>query len=134
MRWRRRIDADPGHPGWAKPPAAGAGQPRPLPGSNPPSFTGRDLHRLSQVDHWADQLATRDPARLVNASKVADGFRTEFPHLSDDDLGRLLLACSVLARDYGLAGTSGRLPGTLALAAGALTRLSRTEVTVNDQH
>ena len=124
------------HPAPASPPARGttpgagdaAPQPQVPPKSPAPGFTSAELIKLTQIDQWAEQVAGEDPRRLVNAGALADAFRGGFGHLDDDDLGRLLLAFSVVARDYGLAGMAGRLPGTLALAAAELTRLTRTDV------
>jgi hypothetical protein len=143
--WRKRDRPSPGAGVTrAKPPARAN---TPAPGTTPaagrasgppvsqaaaplPGFTPRELRVLAKVDEWAGECG---PVRRGNASVLADLFRQKFPHLCDDDLGRMVLVASDIARDYGLAGTTGRLPGTLALTAAALTRLTRTDVPVGSE-
>lgn len=101
--------------------------PRAAPG---PPFTPAELDRYAQIDQWAQRV---DADRLEAAEIMADLFRAACPELADDDLGRVILQAARIGREYGLDGSLGRLPGTFSLAAASLTRLSRTDVHL-DQH
>jgi len=118
-------------PGTTVPPEAACPPSRPFLFKGP-AITEKELRHLARIDDWTENGC--DPVRRQSAGILADCFRTQFPHLSDDDLGRLLLNVSFAAREYGLEGALGRFPGTLALAAGELTRLARTEEVHFDQH